>query len=260
MLRRFFSASQALRRRSAANWPARHTGTRISMARHLVVSVIALCVLSACSSPAQWTPGPIVTESATTVATTPSASPTSSATAATPTAPAVPDATGATDVSSYDFADFASPSGRIWCGLRSDLALCHFPYGMKGKVPSSNTVCPGEGLDVTGVSVDSQGRAAYFCSGDPEAFPQTSSESVAWWKPTGYPSVKYNSFTLAVPAVRQEDRQRRLRLHQREGRCDLRQHPDGQGLQGRPGGGDLHRVSPCRRAGGPRRPGFAHLR
>lgn len=168
------------------------------MARHLVVSAIALCVLSACASPAQWTPGPIVTESATTVATTPSASPTSSGTAATPTAPAVPDATGATDVSSYDFSDFASPSGRIWCGLRSDLALCHFPYGMKGKVPSSNTVCPGEGLDVTGVSVHAQGKAEYFCSGDPEAFPQTSSESVAWWKPAGYPSVKYNGFTLAV--------------------------------------------------------------
>lgn len=168
------------------------------MARHLVVSAVALCVLSACSSPAQWTPGPIVTETATTVATTPSASPTSSGTATTPTTPAVPDAAGATDVSSFDFSDFASPSGRIWCGLRSDLALCHFPYGMKGKVPSSSTVCPGEGLDVTGVSVDAQGKAEYFCSGDPEAFPQTSSESVGWWKPTGYPSVKYNGFTLAV--------------------------------------------------------------
>ena len=145
LLRRFFSASQALGQGSAADWPARHTGARISMARHLVVSAIALCVLSACASPAQWTPGPIVTESATTVATTPSASPTSSGTAATPTAPAVPDATGATDVSSYDFSDFASPSGRIWCGLRSDLALCHFPYGMKGQGAVLEHRVPGRG-------------------------------------------------------------------------------------------------------------------
>jgi len=161
------------------------------MMRHLVIWAAALGLLTACSSGPQWTPGPIVTVSATPVVANPSAS-------TTPTTSAVPDATDALDVSSHDFSDFASPSGRIWCGVRSDHALCHFPNGMKGSVPSSSTVCPGEGLDVTGIAIAATGAAAYFCSGDPEAFPQTNGESVGWWKAAGFPSVKYQGFTLAV--------------------------------------------------------------
>ncbi len=168
------------------------------MVRHLVICAAAACLLTACSAGPKWTPGPVVTLSPTpTVSQSASASPTPTATP-TSTAPTVPDATDATDVSSYDFSDFASPSGRIWCGVRSDLALCHFPNGMRATVPSSKKVCPGEHLDVTGVWVDATGDATYFCSGDPEAFPQTISESVAWWKTTGYPSVKYSGFKLAV--------------------------------------------------------------
>lgn len=168
------------------------------MVRHLVICAAAACLLTACSSGPTWTPGPVVTvPPTTTTSPTPSGSATPTATP-TSTGPAVPDATDATDVSGYDFADFASPSGRIWCGVHSDVALCHFPNGMRAKVPSSKKVCPGEGLDVTGVSVDASGKAEYFCSGDPEAFPQTISESVAWWKTTGYPSVKYDGFKLAV--------------------------------------------------------------
>lgn len=166
----------------------------MSKVPHLVGCAAAVCLLTSCSPAAAWTPGPIVTVSA-----TPSSIPTSSP-SGTPvaTALAVPDGAGATDASGYDYSDFASPSGRIWCGVRADGALCHFPNGMKSKVPSSAKVCPGEHLDVTGVWVGPKGGATYFCSGDPEALPLTSGESVGWWKASGYPSVKYDGFRLAV--------------------------------------------------------------
>jgi len=64
------------------------------------------------------------------------------------------------------------------------------------KVESSETVCPGEGLDVTGVSILK--KAQYFCSGDAEALPQTNGSYVGWWKGTGLPSVKYDGQKMAV--------------------------------------------------------------
>ena len=93
---------------------------------------------------------------------------------------------------------FASPSGRIWCALADDVALCHFPKGMKTtKVPKPSKVCPGEGLDVTGVSVADK-KATYFCSGGAEALPQVDGLNVAWWPATGYPSVLYEGQQLAT--------------------------------------------------------------
>jgi hypothetical protein len=57
-------------------------------------------------------------------------------------------------------------------------------------------VCPGEGLDVTGVSILK--KANYFCSGDAQSLPQTNGSYVGWWKGTGLPSVKYEGQRLAV--------------------------------------------------------------
>lgn len=115
----------------------------------------------------------------------------------TPTAPALPDATGALDVSGYESAHFASPTGAIWCALDDAFALCHFPRGMKmSKVPSASKVCPKTGLDVTGVSVEV--KAQYFCSGGAEALPMTNGMNVDWWKTSGFPSVKYDGFKLAT--------------------------------------------------------------
>ena len=64
------------------------------------------------------------------------------------------------------------------------------------KVPTSDVVCPGEGLDVTGVNVSDE--VGYFCSGGVESLPQTNGEYVDWWKPTGWPSVTYDGWTLAT--------------------------------------------------------------
>lgn len=170
------------------------------MKRSLVVQVAPLCLLFgffvSCTPTPSWTPSPVVvispTPSVVSAPVTPGTTPSS-------TVPTVPDPAMALDVSAYDFADFASPSGRIWCGLRADTALCHFPYGMDdAKVPKASKVCPGEHLDVTGVSVGTSGKATYFCSGDPEALPQVGTDSTAWWPSTGYPSVKSDSFTVAV--------------------------------------------------------------
>lgn len=175
----------------------------------LLTAVITLLVCVGCGqSPAR--PGPAVPVPATTPATavsatpsppsSPSASPSSSA------FPAVPDPSDALDVSTTvtkaGFASFASPSGKIWCAIYAEDALCHFPYDYSGAIPGSESVCPGETeLDVTGVMVDAE-SVGYFCSGDPEANPALEdSDSVAttaWWKATGWPSVKLDGRKLAT--------------------------------------------------------------
>lgn len=116
----------------------------------------------------------------------------------TPTAPALPDATGALDVSSHELSAFASPSGAIWCAVSSQGSWCHFPADFKGKIPSSKKICPEEMLDVTGIAVTD--KVAYFCSGDPTAFPATENAGgdIDWWQGTGYPKVKYNGFTVVT--------------------------------------------------------------
>ena len=120
--------------------------------------------------------------------------------------PNVPDPSTALDVSKTvakaGFASFASPSGKIWCAIYADYALCHFPTDYAGTIPSSKKVCPDDvELDVTGVMVDRK-TVNYFCSGDPEANPALEdSDSVAstgWWKATGWPSVELDGRKLAT--------------------------------------------------------------
>lgn len=165
------------------------------MRRVAVVGVILVSLLSGCSPAASaWTPGPIITESVTPFVPSPRPS---SATPSTPAKPTVPDAAGALDVSSYESAHFASPTGRIWCALAKDWTLCHFPRDMnRSLVPKPSKVCPGAGIDVTGVSVIK--KADYFCSGGAEALPQTDGEYTNWWRSTGYPSVTYDKQKMAT--------------------------------------------------------------
>lgn len=166
-----------------------------------VVSMLACgLLLTACATPGQWTPGPIVVQSPSAVVASPSATASATATAtasATPTAPTVPSTGGAINANAYSSAHFASPSGRIWCAIYADNALCHFPRGMDmSQVPGSDVVCPGAEIDVTGVSVIE--KADYFCSGGAEALPQTNGLYVGWWKGKGLPSVTYDGQKLAV--------------------------------------------------------------
>ncbi len=168
------------------------------MRRAGVIGVILLTLLTGCVRASDnWTPGPVITESVTPPPVTP-ATVTPSATASTPARPAVPDAAGALDVKTYESAHFASPTGRIWCALAGDWALCHFPRDMNmGKVPKPSKVCPGAGIDVTGVGVTKDG-VDYFCSGGAEALPQTNGLYTAWWKSTGYPAVTYDGQKMAT--------------------------------------------------------------
>lgn len=139
---------------------------------------------SQATSPATATPSPVST-----------ATPTPSRTK--PAGPTLPTAEDALDVGSFDNVHFASPTGRIWCAMSADWTLCHFPKGMNmAKVPKPSSVCPGSGLDVTGVSVGT--TAEYFCSGGTEALPQTNGLNVDWWKSTGFGSVKYDGQKLAI--------------------------------------------------------------
>lgn len=165
----------------------------------IIAAALALAGCAPASS--QWTPGPIVTVDATPTGSptvpdgTPSAS--ASATSTATASPTVPDPAAAIDVSNFGGAHFASPSGRIWCAVADGWALCHFPKGMKmTKVPKPSKVCPDDGLDVTGISVDA--KASFFCSGDPAAFPVVGDDSTKWWKKTGFPSVKYDGTKFAV--------------------------------------------------------------
>lgn len=172
-----------------------------------VLFVVALFALSGCAV-GQPAPLPSMSPAPTSVVATtsaPVASPSASPSSATPTPspakttakPEVPSAAGALNVTKYGQAHFASPSGRIWCAMDEDSVLCHFPKGMNmTKVPTSDEVCPGEGLDVTGVSVSDE--VGYFCSGGVESLPQTNGEYVDWWKPTKWASVKYDGWTLAT--------------------------------------------------------------
>ena len=166
----------------------------------IIAAALALCGCS--SGSAKWTPGPIVTVDVTPTASgaavEPTATPATSASTSTGVAaPTVPDATGAIDVTSFGGGHFASPSGRIWCAVADGWALCHFPKGMKmAKVPKAAQVCPDDGLDVTGISVDA--TTSFFCSGDPAAFPKVGEDSTKWWKSSGFPSVKYDGTKFAV--------------------------------------------------------------
>lgn len=171
-------------------------------ARLAIITLTLGLVLGGCASTqSRWTPGPIVTVDATASAaggtTEPSATGPATPTSTAVAPPTVPDATDALDVSDFSGGAFASPSGRIWCAIAEGWALCHFPNGMKmTKVPKSSKVCPDDGLDVTGISVDAV--TSYFCSGDPAAFPKVGDASTKWWKNTGFGSVKYDGTRFAV--------------------------------------------------------------
>ena len=170
------------------------------MVRSSVLVVLFCAALAGClPSPA---PSPTVAVPASPTAGSTSAPPPQPSTSrpgpSEPGTPSVPPASGAIDVAKHASADFASPSGRIWCGLHADVALCHFPFGdYQGKIPDSEDVCPGVGLDVTGVQVTAAG-SDYFCSGDPSAWPVHGSTQVAWQKDTGFPFVKFDGQTLAT--------------------------------------------------------------
>ena len=166
--------------------------------RALMVALAAGLVLTACAGQ----PAPTVTVTQV-ISASPSASPAPSASESptpsqSPTAepPSVPAAKGALDVGG-DQAAFASPSGRIWCAVDTTGALCHFPKGIRGIIPPSDDVCPGQGLDVTGVNITGTGPD-YFCSGDPSAYPVKGQPAVGWHAKTGYPWVSYESLKLAV--------------------------------------------------------------
>lgn len=170
------------------------------MVRRSLLVVLFCAALAGClQSPA---PSATVAVPATPSAGSPSAPPPSASRPGPdqpgPPATSEPPAAGAIDVSRHAAADFASPSGRIWCGLHADVALCHFPFGnYQGTIPDSEEVCPGVGLDVTGVEVTATG-SRYFCSGDPSAWPVKGSKQVGWQKGTGFPFVTFDGQTLAT--------------------------------------------------------------
>ena len=130
------------------------------MSRVRLAALIVLCVpvLAGCVVAPRPTATVTVPEASPTITAAATETPVASTTSATPVPPATPTAvplTNALDVKQWPNADFASPSGRIWCDVAADQALCHFPNNYKGTIPGGNQICPGEGLDVTGVIVTS---------------------------------------------------------------------------------------------------------
>lgn len=166
-----------------------------------VVCIVAGLVLAGCGlGESENPPQPSRPASAppTSVPVTTTPSPTATPTASTPSGkPTLPDDTDALDVSSYPSAHFADPTGRIRCAIYPDWALCHFSTDMSAKkIPKPTKICPGTGMDVTGVTVDV--KAGYFCSGGAEALPQTEGLNVDWWRSTGFGSVNAEGQRLAV--------------------------------------------------------------
>jgi len=164
------------------------------MSRGPLLIVLLFAVLAGCVA------GPTVTVTAPPPVTSPGSPDPTRPTApmsTSPATPSVPPLAGALNVSGHAMVDFASPTGRIWCGMRADVTLCHFPFGYTGQIPASADVCPSEGLDVTGVNVV-EGVADYFCSGDPQAMPDRGTPQVAWRRGTGFPFVSFDGHSLAT--------------------------------------------------------------
>lgn len=174
------------------------------MVRRSLLVVLFCAALAGClRTPAVPASPPVTSPSAPATSPAPSTSapgtsaPSTSATTPATTSPAAtPPARPPIDVSKYASADFASPSGRIWCGLHADVALCHFPNNYQGRIPDSEEICPEVGLDVTGVEVTRTG-SRYFCSGDPSAWPVKGSKQVRWHAATGFGFVRFDGNNLA---------------------------------------------------------------
>lgn len=162
------------------------------------VTILCLCLVGCAGQPGPTPTTPVPSESAP-GSSTPTATPSEPVTpepSATAT-PSVPPVEGALDVSRYRNADFASPSGNIWCGLDKDGALCNLPVGFKGKIPSEKKVCPGTHLIVSSVFVDAKGTD-WMCSGDTVVSPTKGEPSVAWHKNTGFGFTKTGDVTVAM--------------------------------------------------------------
>lgn len=113
--------------------------------------------------------------------------------------PEVPSTSGALSLGQFAGAEFSSPSGRIWCEMNADSASCGFPEGMDTTlVPKTGEVCPGQGMEVTMVSLNAKGVARYACGAQPAATPLVDTAATAWWTDTGYPSVETQSGEFAV--------------------------------------------------------------
>ncbi len=93
------------------------------------------------------------------------------------------------DVSAFDYVEFASPSGRLVCGIFSDAANCFLPPGFQGKVPSGAEGCSDPDFDVNAVGVGS-GKATWACFNDPAFWPVKGSPGVEWHAQTDYAWVK----------------------------------------------------------------------
>ncbi len=93
------------------------------------------------------------------------------------------------DVSAFDYVEFASPSGRLVCGIFSDAAQCFLPPGFQGKLPSSAKVCSDPDFIVNAVSVES-GKATWYCFNDLAFWPSKGSPGVEWHAQTDYAWVK----------------------------------------------------------------------
>jgi hypothetical protein len=89
------------------------------------------------------------------------------------------------DVTRYQTADFASPTGRIRCQLTESWAFCHFPPDMDtSAVPQDpEAFCHGD-ISIAGVRVTT--RAGFACSGGLIAMPGLSSDSTAWFGATRF--------------------------------------------------------------------------
>ena len=93
------------------------------------------------------------------------------------------------DVSAFDYIEFASPSGRLVCGIFSGAAHCFLPPGFQGKVPSSAKACSDPDFTVNAVSVES-GKATWYCFNDLAFWPSKGSPGVEWHAQTDYGWVK----------------------------------------------------------------------
>lgn len=124
---------------------------------------------------------------------TPEPSPTSSG----PTTTPAPEPREPIDVSEYESAEFASPSGAIICGMNSTAAFCFLPPGFQGKTPSGEKACGEDWMEVNGVWVG-KGKPGWACYNDPVAWPTKGSSGVVWHEDTNFGFVKRGGQEFAV--------------------------------------------------------------
>ena len=125
--------------------------------------------------------------------------PTSSPSSTPSSAEASPVGSDDWDVSAFELSGFASPNGSTICAIGVDGARCDLPDDFTGSTSGEDGFCPDSDVTATGVQVTDDPE--WICGGDRSSAPAPGTDQTAWWKHTGFPTVKRGGSTWVTLPV-----------------------------------------------------------